>query len=59
MLVSGGDLDLLSGAARAEGLAFHRWIWTLNRNGDEWVKANHPEWFTVSREGNSSLTHSP
>ncbi|MCJ7629724.1 MAG: family 10 glycosylhydrolase, partial [Longimicrobiales bacterium] len=26
---------------------------------DEWVKANHPEWFTVSRNGDSSLTHPP
>jgi uncharacterized lipoprotein YddW (UPF0748 family) len=59
VLVSGGDLELVSGAARAEGLEFHRWIWTLNRSGDAWVKENHPEWFSVSREGKSSLTHPP
>lgn len=59
VLVSGGDLDLLSGAARAEGLAFHRWIWTLNRSGDAWVKEHHPEWFSVSRNGDSSLIRPP
>jgi uncharacterized lipoprotein YddW (UPF0748 family) len=40
-------------------LEFHRWVWTLNRNGDAWVKENHPEWFTVSRNGESSLLHPP
>jgi hypothetical protein len=59
VLVSGGEAEVHAEAAHSAGLEFHRWIWTLNRNGDEWVKANHPEWFTVSREGNSSLTHSP
>ncbi|MDH4347708.1 MAG: Tat pathway signal protein [Gemmatimonadota bacterium] len=57
--VGGGDLELLSNAAREEGLTFSRWIWVLNRNGDSWVKANHPEWFTVSRRGESSLEKPP
>jgi len=34
-------------------------MWILNRSGDEWVRENHPEWFTVSREGKSSLDHPP
>ena len=59
VLVGGGDAELLSRAARAEGLAFHRWTWILNRNSDEWVKQRHPEWFTVSRNGESSLDHPP
>ena len=59
VLVGGGDTTVHAEAAHAAGLEFHRWIWTLNRNGDEWVKANHPEWFTVSRNGDSSLTHPP
>ena len=33
VLVGGGDIDLVSGAARAEGLEYHRWFWTMNRNG--------------------------
>ena len=59
VLVGGGDIALVSEAARAEGLAYHRWFWTLNRSGDEWVSENHPEWYTVSRLGQSSLEHPP
>jgi hypothetical protein len=59
VLVSGGDLDVLSPAAREAGLEFHRWIWALNRNGDAWAQREHPEWFTVSRDGRSSLDHPP
>lgn len=57
--VGGGDTATLSTAARGEGLVFSRWIWILNRSGDEFVKQNHPGWFTVSREGKSSLTDPP
>jgi len=59
VLVGGGETGIHAEASRQAGLELHRWVWTLNRNGDEWVKANHPEWFTVSRNGNSSLTHPP
>jgi uncharacterized lipoprotein YddW (UPF0748 family) len=59
VLVSGGDKALLSDAARGAGLEFHRWMWTLNRSGDQTVKAEHPDWFTVSRNGESSLEHPP
>ena len=57
--VGGGDTALHSAAAREAGLVFSRWTWVLNRSGDAQVKAEHPEWFTVSREGQSSLTHPP
>ncbi len=59
VLVGGGNPGLHAEAAHQAGLEYHRWIWTLNRNGDEWVKANHPEWFTVSRDGESTLNHPP
>ena len=59
VLVGGGDIGLVSDAARAEGLVYHRWFWTLNRNGDEWAQTNHPEWFTVSRNLESSLEQPP
>jgi uncharacterized lipoprotein YddW (UPF0748 family) len=59
VLVSGGSIERISSAARTEGVEFHRWTWTLNRNGDAWVKANHPEWFSVSRSGDSSLEKPP
>jgi len=59
LLVGGGDTRMLSDAAHAEGLAFHRWMWILNRNGDSELEQNHPDWFMVSREGKSSLEHPP
>jgi uncharacterized lipoprotein YddW (UPF0748 family) len=31
----------------------------MNRSGDDWVKKNHPQWFDVSRNGDSSLTKPP
>jgi len=59
VLVAGGENPLLADAAGTTGLAFHRWIWTLNRGGDRWVVEHHPEWFSVSRRGDSSLTDPP
>ncbi len=59
VLVGGGDTTVLSDIAHGAGLSFHRWIWVLNRTGDDWVKENHPEWFSVSRNGQSSLSTPP
>jgi uncharacterized lipoprotein YddW (UPF0748 family) len=59
VLVGGGETGMLSEVAHTEGLAFHRWTWMLNRAGDRWAKEHHPEWYTVSRDGYSSLTHPP
>lgn len=59
VLVSGGETALLGEAARAAGVEFHRWIWVLNRPGDEWARTRHPEWFSVARTGDSSLTKPP
>lgn len=59
VLVGGGDVERVAEAARAEGLRLHRWMWTLNRTGDAAVQREHPEWFTVSRNGDSSLEHPP
>ncbi len=59
VLVSGGDVEVISRAAHEAGLEFHRWIWVLNRSGDAWAKENHPEWFTIARTGQSSLEHPP
>lgn len=58
VLVSGSN-DGPARIAREVGIEFHRWMWILNRSGDGWVRENHPEWFTVSREGKSSLEHPP
>ena len=59
VLVGGGNTAVIAEAAHAEGLGVHAWTWILNRSGDAWVKANHPEWFNISRNGDSSLTKPP
>ncbi len=59
VLSGGGNREIVSAAAHAEGLEYHRWFWTMNRNGDFWAKENHPEWFTVSRNLESSLEKPP
>lgn len=59
LLVADGDAARIARAAKGEGLEFHRWIFTLYRPNDRWAKRNHPEWFSVSRNGQSSLTHPP
>jgi uncharacterized lipoprotein YddW (UPF0748 family) len=59
VLVGGGETALLSRASRRAGLAFHRWVWVLNRPGDRWARESHPEWFSVNRNGTSCLTTPP
>ena len=59
LLVADGNAERIAAAAKAEGLDFHRWIFTMYRSTDRSAKRNHPEWFAVSREGRSSLTHPP
>lgn len=59
VLVGGGNTALIADAAHAEGLGVHAWTWIMNRSGDVWVKANHPDWFDVSRNGDSSLRKPP
>lgn len=59
LLVADGDIGRMAAAAHAEGLEFHRWIFTMYRYFDRVAKRDHPEWFSVSRNGQSSLTHPP
>ena len=49
----------MADAAHAAGLQYHQWTWILNRAGDTWARENHPEWFTVSRNGVSTLDVPP
>jgi len=46
-------------AAHSVDLEYHQWTWILNRAGDTWARDNHPEWFTVSRNGDSTLDVPP
>ncbi len=45
-------------AAKAAGMEAHRWMWTMNR-GEKDLLENHPEWYSVSRDGKSCATNPP
>ncbi|KAF0238476.1 MAG: hypothetical protein FD181_979 [Prolixibacteraceae bacterium] len=45
-------------AAKNAGLEAHRWMWTMNR-GERELLENHPEWYAVSRKGDSCATKPP
>ena len=51
-------LARLTPLARKEGLQVHAWMFTMNRPGDK-VALQHPEWYSVSREGTSCFDHRP
>ena len=59
LLVADGDINRMAAAAHADGLEFHRWVFMMYRYFDRAAKRDHPEWFSVSRNGQSSLTHPP
>ncbi len=44
--------------AKAAGLETHRWMWTMNR-GEKELREQHPDWFAVSRSGESCATNPP
>ena len=44
--------------AKKAGLEAHRWMWTMNR-GEKELLENHPEWYAVSRNGESCATNPP
>jgi hypothetical protein len=45
-------------AAKKAGLEAHRWMWTMNR-GEKELLENYPEWYAVSRKGDSCATKPP
>ena len=51
-------LSRLTPLAKAEGLEVHAWIMAVNRPGDK-VALKHPEWYQVSRNGESCFDHRP
>ncbi|WP_343305507.1 Tat pathway signal protein [Chitinophaga niabensis] len=52
------DSPLHFKTAKEVGIAAHRWFWTMNR-GDKDLLANHPEWYSQNRKGESCATHPP
>ncbi len=48
-------LETILPLAKAEGLEVHAWMWTMPCNVEEIVK-DHPDWYVVNRNGESSVT---
>ena len=60
-ILAGGNAETLKMTvplAKQRGLEIHSWQWVMNRPGNKEAQA-HPEWYAVSREGNSSLDVNP
>lgn len=60
-VLAGGGVETLKMTvplAKSMGLEIHSWQWVMNRPGNKEAQA-HPEWYAVSREGNSSLDVNP
>lgn len=60
-VLCGGGESVLSTTipiAQKYGLEIHAWMWVMNQPGNQETQA-HPEWYAVSREGNSSLDVRP
>ena len=55
---SSEELKRLVPIASREGLRVHAWITAMNRPGDT-VALKHPEWYTVSRNGESCFDNRP
>lgn len=53
-----GLIKTFSQQASESGLKTNAWYWVLINNDNETGRA-HPDWFNISRAGNSSLTHPP
>lgn len=51
-------LSRITPLALEQGLEVHAWIMAMNRPGDS-VALQHPEWYAVSREGNSCFDTRP
>lgn len=45
-------------AAKSQGLEAHRWMWTFNRPYADLME-QHPEWYAVSRKGDSCIDKPP
>lgn len=60
-ILIGGDVPMyerIIPLAGEFGIDVHAWMWTLNRPGDDEAK-KHPEWYTVSRKGDSCFDVHP
>ncbi len=49
-------LEKIIPLAHAEGLQVHAWMWTMPLNNPDFIK-NHPDWYSVNRNGDPAHTH--
>ncbi|MGQ7868019.1 family 10 glycosylhydrolase [Sunxiuqinia sp. sy24] len=52
------DSEMHFRIAKKAGLETHRWMWTMNR-GEKSLLEAHPEWYAISRTGESCATNPP
>jgi len=60
-VLMGGDVPMyekIIPLAGEFGIDVHAWMWTLNRPGDKEAQ-KHPDWYTVSRKGDSCFDVHP
>lgn len=60
-ILVGGDIPVFERIiplAARYGIDVHAWMWTLNRPGDKEAQ-QHPDWYTVSRKGDSCFDVHP
>lgn len=50
------NFDTIIPAAEANDIEVHAWLVSLQRGSDTQAQKEHPEWFTINRNGESSLT---
>jgi uncharacterized lipoprotein YddW (UPF0748 family) len=56
-ILPSGQYEKWLGLAEEFDLDVHAWFVTLQRGSDDWLIENHPEWFMVNRNGESSVTN--
>ena len=54
----GKKVDEAADLYTASGIKFHAWTWMLNCNDEEIVE-EHPDWYSINREGISCLEKQP
>lgn len=60
-ILVGGNPEFLPSIIKMAGehnIKVHAWMWTLNQPGDS-IAMQHPEWYSVNRNGKNSLDYRP
>ena len=52
------NIQKLANIVKGRNINLHAWVWVMNRPGDM-VAAEHPEWYSVNRNGQNSNDYRP